>query len=277
MSADDLTADAGGPSERWRAALQAWSIPAEILRLAPASPWTYPPRIFAADATTGADDSPSHRAARAGLDGGGTVLDVGCGGGRSSVPLAAAATAITGVDEQEVMLAGFAAAFEAAGVPHHEVLGRWPDVAAGVAIADVVVCHHVVYNVADIEPFALVLSDHARRRVVVELSARHPMSPLRPLWQHFWGLDRPHGPSADVFVDVVRSLGADPVVERITRPSRKPTTGDASYIEFVRRRLCLGPDRDDEVAVQLALLDPDPHEDIVTVWWPGSAGVNSRS
>ena len=45
------------------------------------------------------------------------------------------------------MLVGFAAAFERAGVTHREVLGRWPDVAADVAAADVVVCHHVVYNV----------------------------------------------------------------------------------------------------------------------------------
>ena len=33
------------------------------------------------------------------------------------------------------------------------VPGRWPDVAAEAGTADVVTCHHVTYNAADIEPF----------------------------------------------------------------------------------------------------------------------------
>ena len=107
----------------------------------------YPPPIFAADGSDALVDSPSHRVARAELGRRGTVLDVGCGGGRSSVPLASSASSVTGVDERESMLVNFAAAFDRAGVTHRKVLGRWPDVASDVAAADVVVCHHVVYNV----------------------------------------------------------------------------------------------------------------------------------
>jgi hypothetical protein len=32
--------------------------------------------------------------------------------------------------------------------------GRWPDIAPQAPTADVVLCHHVLYNVADIAPFA---------------------------------------------------------------------------------------------------------------------------
>ena len=264
-------------ARRWRAALRAWAVPPEILAQAPASPWVHPPRLFALGAGDVPADAPSHRVAREALGTGGSVLDVGCGGGRSSLPLAPAASSVTGVDEHEPMLVGFAAAFERAGVSHREVLGRWPDVAGDVAAADVVVCHHVVYNVEAIDPFVRALTEHARRLVVVELPEHHPMSAFAPLWRHFWGLDLPGEPSADLFVDVVRSLGVAVAVERSVRPPRKPAQRDAGYVEFVRRRLCLGPERDDEIAARLALPDPRPNEATVTVSWPGTGVVSSRS
>jgi len=49
--------------------------------------------------------------------------------------------------------------------------GRWPDVADRVPPCDVAVCSHVFYNVADLGAFALALSAHATKRVVVELHA----------------------------------------------------------------------------------------------------------
>lgn len=67
------------------------------------------------------------------------------------------------------MLQSFGMAWENAGVAHSEVLGRWPAIAAHVVPADVAVCHHVVYNVADIESFLRELSAHTRRGVMVEL------------------------------------------------------------------------------------------------------------
>ena len=267
---------------RWGAALEAWAIPAEILAQAPVSPWAYPPRLFAAADDVGGEaaDSPSHRRARTALGAGGAVLDVGCGGGRSSLPLAPAATSVTGVDEQQSMLVGFAAAWTRAGVSHREVLGRWPGVASDVAAADVVVCHHVVYNVGEIEPFVRALTEHARRLVVVELTERHPMSAFTPLWRHFWGIDRPAEPTAALFVEVVRSLGSEVAVARASRPPRKPARRDAGYVGFVRRRLCLGAERDNEIEERLGLLEPRPDEVAVTVSWPGTAGdatVSARS
>jgi SAM-dependent methyltransferase len=227
--------------------------------------------MFRVDALGADQDTPSHRVARGALVQGGTVLDIGCGGGRSSLSLAGVASRITGVDEHPEMLANFAQAADAAGVAHDEVLGRWPDIAGSVEAADVVLCHHVVYNVADLEPFVSALDDHAGRLVVVELPERHPMSPLNPLWEELWGLERPTEPSADLFIEVVRGLGREPIVKHIERATRKPAMSDADYIAFVRRRLCVGHDRDAEIAAALARLDlarPDSWQTtIVTVAW----------
>ena len=68
--------------------------------------------------------------------------------------------------------------------------------AAQAAAADVVTCHNVLYNVPDLEPFLAALTGHARRQVVVELTAAHPLTSLNPLWLRFHGLQRPTGPTA---------------------------------------------------------------------------------
>ena len=160
------------PTGAWAEGLAAWAIPDEILRSAPEDPWVHPPAMFRADPATDPTDTPSLRIARAALGVGGTVLDVGVGGGRSCLPLAPPATALVGVDEQAAMLEQFLAAAAAAGVPATAHQGRWPDVAAAVPAADVAVSHHVAYNVAAIGPFLSALTDHARRLVVEVLVTR---------------------------------------------------------------------------------------------------------
>src|SRR6266508_869727 len=57
---------------------------------------------------------------------------------------------LVAVDESAGMLEAFRAAAAAAGVAAETVQGHWPEVAARVAAADVVVCHDVLYNVQDL-------------------------------------------------------------------------------------------------------------------------------
>jgi SAM-dependent methyltransferase len=248
---------------RWEAALGEWAIPDEILRAAPESPWHYPPRLFLAAKPSA---SPARRVALEALGEGGSVLDVGCGGGAAGLALVPPAHLVTGIDISPAMLANFAAATERLGVASQQVEGSWPEVSPAVEPADVVVCHHVVYNVADVAPFVVALAGHARRRVVVELTDRHPSSNLTPLWERFWGLRRPGQPTAALFVEVVRELGFDPVVSRHRRPVAKSDTNTDAYVAFVRRRLCLPAERHGEVAEALAA-DPAPVTGVVTVWW----------
>lgn len=262
------------PAEVWAAALAEWAIPDEILAQAPADPWVHPPRFFRVNPGVDHTDTPSHRAAwRAlGVDGDRTVLDVGVGGGRSCLPLAQVAARLIGVDEQQAMLDQFASACADAGVASEGHLGRWPDVAATVPVADVAVCHHVAYNVAAIEPFLVALTAHARVAVVVELPDRHPVSWMNPLWARFWDLPRPSEPSAELFTDVVRSLGWLPDVAWAERPPRSATEGHSpEFVAFVRQRLCLPASRDAEVAAALADLGPaagGTHRVATVTWVP---------
>ena len=114
--------------------------------------------------------------------------------------------------------------------------------------ADVVVCHHVVYNVAAIEPFVRGLAWRAERLVIVELPDRHPTSGYDHLWKHFWDLDRPTEPSAELFIEIVNELGFRPIVDRFARPARPAGAPAADFVAFLRRRLCLSADRDGEIA-----------------------------
>ncbi|MFW2332771.1 class I SAM-dependent methyltransferase [Ilumatobacter sp.] len=277
-----MTGETGEPSapllpaaQRWADLLTGWGIPDEILAQAPESPWFHDPRRFAVDDTLDRDGT-SNRWAREVLPPvGGTVLDVGCGGGRSSLALVPPASELIGVDSSGAMLDRYVAAASEAGVARRTVHGTWPAVAEFTPVADVVVCHHVMYNVGDIVPFVVALTGRARLAVVVELPVAHPMAAWAPAWMHFWGLDRPDGPTADDFVAVLRELGVDPEIA-VGRRSALPAaaTDPDVFVAGTRRRLCLPADRDDEIATWLVEHPPPFPDRVVTVRWPGAAELD---
>lgn len=255
---------------RWAGSLAGWAIPGDILERAPTSPWVLPVSLFAAgDVTVETPDVPSHRLARAALPDGGSVLDVGCGGGRAAFALAPPAGEAIGVDEKPPMLESFAASAATRGLVHQEFVGVWPDVAGEVPEADVVVCHHVAYNVADLAPFARALDLHARHRVVLELPQRHPLARLSPLWQRFWGLSRPDGPTAADAAAVLREAGLPVRLEawEAGSPARDAALPIAERVAIARTRLCLPPERDPDVEQALAELGPGTPRPMATLWW----------
>jgi len=224
-------------------------------------------------------DSPSHRRAREVLPPGGGVLDVGCGGGRAALALAPPAGRLVGVDTDEAMLTAFAAAAHARGVAHTTLCGQWPSVAPQAPVVDVAVCHHVAYNVADLAPFAVALTEHARRRVVLELPSRHPLTWMAPLWRQFWNLDRPDGPTADDCVAVLREAGLPVQMEGWLddgAETRAPLT-DEQRARVTRVRLCLPPQREPEVAEALRAVGPRGPRRTVTVWWDVDGSRASRA
>lgn len=259
-------------AERWGALLGGWGVPADILERAPESPWTHEPSRFAVDEhldRTGV----SARWGREVLPPvGGTVLDVGCGGGRASLALVPPANEVIGVDTSGAMLDHYLAAAARAGVARRTIHGAWPDVAGLAPHADLVVCHHVAYNVSDIVPFLWALTDHARLAVVLEIPTVHPMSAWAPAWRHFWGVERPAGPTSDDLVAVLRELGLEP--EHTTSP-RRPVAGDDAgqeqLVRIARRRLCLSAERDRELADWLERHPPPWADTMATIRWPGAA------
>jgi SAM-dependent methyltransferase len=176
------------------------------------------------------------------------VLDVGCGGGATSLPLAGHAGVLIGVDAQEDMLEGFLANARAVGAVAETVHGGWPDVAERIAPVDVAVAGHVLYNVADLAPFVRGIAAVSRHRVVFELTERHPLHWMNDLWLRFHGLERPSGPAATDALDALVESGLDPRIERWgTTPRAGGFARRADAIALVRRRLCLSPSRDDEL------------------------------
>jgi hypothetical protein len=121
--------------------------------------------------------------------------------------------------------------------------------------------------VADLVPFAGALATAARRRVVLELTAEHPLTGTKALWQALHGIERPSSPVAHDAVAVLEEMGLDVGVETFDRPSLWVGTDRAELVAFVRRRLCVGPERDAEIDALLAENPPDDVRHLVTVWW----------
>ena len=270
-------------ADRWRERLDAWAIPEDILAAAPEPPWGFSSELFGrrgAGVATSATVTPTTTRGLEALPEQGTVLDVGVGGGAMSLPLAPRAGSIVGVDSQRDMLDTFRANAAAIGVEARTILGAWPDIANEVEMLDLVVAGHVVYNVSELARFVQALDAHARRRVVLELTGRHPLAWMSDLWMHFHGLDRPTGPTADDALAVVADLGI-----HAQREDRSVTAGESGAwfahredaIHLVRKRLCLPAERDNEIAQLLGTArlreiegswDVGPESrTVVTLWW----------
>jgi precorrin-6B methylase 2 len=263
----------------WREDLGSWAIPDHILAAVPDSPWAMPRQVFLRRTRRQVAEpvGPTYRLALEALGSGGTVLDVGAGAGATSLPLGAVLRGVTAVDTDETLLSAYGERAGRLGVPVELVPGRWPDVADRVPAADVVVCGNVLYNVADLGPFARALTAHARSRVVVELTERHPLTPLNPLWERFHGITRPDRPTAQDAVAALRELGLRPAVTRWRRDAEADYATLDELAEVTRRRLCLPPARTDEVRAALREAGAPEREpaaggrSLVTLCWPGTA------
>ena len=267
---------------RWHEDLAAWAIPEHITAGVAESPWVLPRQVFArrADRLRRAPGGPSYERAWEALAPAGSVLDVGSGAGAACLPLASRITTLTAVDTDEPMLGLLAQRAGNGGITLQLVPGRWPDVAAQVPPADVVTCHHVLFNVPELRPFLAALSDHARRRVVIETAAIHPLVSLNPLWLRFHGLGRPERPTASDVLDILAAMGLRPGHTEWSRPAEADYQSMAELVDVTRRRLCLPPERAGEVEAALRELGTNPRQpgdlgssgrDVVTIWWEGTA------
>ena len=207
------------------------------------------------------------------------MLDVGSGAGAASLALVPRAGLLTAFDPSEHMLEAFVLLATDAGVDHRVIVGSWPDDARPVEASDVVVCHHVVYNAQDLVGFARALEAHARRRVVVELTASHPRAWMNDLWMRFWSLERPPGPTSDDAEQVLREAGIDVRRDDWFVPRQGVGPRDEA-VASARRMLCLTPDRDLDVAEALGdrlwsdaagrWFIGNREQPVTTLWWDPS-------
>lgn len=157
-----------------------------------------------------------------------TVIDVGAGTGRHAVPLAERVDWVTAVEPSEDMRAQMEAA------PNLTVIGSsWED--AEPAPADLVICNHVLYAVAEPVPFIEKMEKLARERVLICLRDAEHMHPAEQLRREL-GAGARHPRFQDLF-NLLRQMGVAPEVAYGRYPWRSRYAGLEEAVEDCRGRL----------------------------------------
>jgi SAM-dependent methyltransferase len=146
------------------------------------------------------------------VDGRSTVLDVGSGAGRHSVPLARVVRRVFAVEPSAAMASHLREWAQEEGLANVEVIeGAWPEVDA--PTCDVAICAHVLYPVAEIEPFLCKLHDSARRYCFLWLHDEQVALESLGLWERFYGERRARQPTFRDAVGVLWQMGLRPNLE----------------------------------------------------------------
>ena len=251
-------------AQKWKSDLEAWAIPKEIIEQAPESPWIHPPALFQIPKLI--DLTPSHQKAFDALPDGGSILDIGCGGGIAAFAMGSKAQLVIGVDHQSEMLQMFTDNANQRHIDSRVYEGFWPAIENDVEIADVAVAHHVVYNVQEIVPFIKEMNTHARKRVVLEMPQLHPLSNLSEAWKYFWKLDRPENPTPQDLMNVLGEQGINAHL-LLWEGNLRQERNLEDAVRFTRVRLCLPESRDSEVREFLENHPPIEVRPLATIWW----------
>ena len=212
-----------------------------------------------------------------------TLLDVGAGAGRLSLPLSLKCKEVTAVEPSPSMASALredAALHKISNV--NLVQAEWENV--WLDQKDVVLCAHVLYTVRDIEPFIRKLEAHARGQVWVILFREPPQQRVYALWERVHQEKRLSLPCLPQFEKVLEELAVKVNYYHICS---QETMGFQSFEEAqnqLRRRLFLteGSPKDrllaqllgdelHEIEEHLQLRGSRPLEPVLASWKPGSA------
>lgn len=267
-------------ARRWSEQLAAWAIPERLLAAVDESPYGWSQNLWKRRSERARNEEAepvTTSVARRLLASNGSVIDVGAGRGRASLPLAAEGHPLVAVEKNPDMVAGLREDAARLGANVSIVEKAWPQAADELHPATVVMSAHVVYDVPDIGPFLTAMHRLATSGVVLEVTPAHPWSGMAPYYRALHHIDRPSGPTADDLVEVVEEVvGVVPEVEWWARSGQMWFSDWDEIIEFYGRRLVLPPARRGEVR---PLLEPDvtevdgrlvvgdPVRRLATIWW----------
>ena len=192
-----------------------------------------------------------------------TWLDIGAGGGRLAVPLAAHVERVIAVEPSLAQRTQLAAAIEEAAVTNIEVRdARWPDPAWDKPV-DVAFAAHSVYDIAAIGPFLDAMERHARRRCVVLLRPWARGAALAPLFEAVHGEPLHTLPALREFVALLAARGRRYEVRTVDAPAAHDHTPRDQAFEEARRLLWLaeGSQKDQRMRALMA------------EWWGTTDGI----
>jgi 2-polyprenyl-3-methyl-5-hydroxy-6-metoxy-1,4-benzoquinol methylase len=210
------------------------------------------------------------------------VIDVGAGGGRLALPLAAHCREVIAVEPSAAMRTVLDEACQRLVLTNVVVIPEtWEQ--ADVGSADVVLSANVTYGMLAIEPFLRKIDAVATRHAVVIANVEPPQAPMAPFWQAVYGEERLRLPCSTEVVDVLRELGAEPQVTPLPPlPAQAFGTREETLTEL-RRRLFVAPGTVADDRLQHAVsslteeregvlwpLNAHPRERHLIVWKPGS-------
>ncbi|MGI5837952.1 MAG: class I SAM-dependent methyltransferase [Chloroflexota bacterium] len=168
-----------------------------------------------------------------------SVLDVGSGPGKYTLPLSKLAARVVAVEPSEQMADFLLRNIIEQGIENVTIVRqRWEN--ADVGHADAVLCSHVLYDVDDVEPFLLKLNAHA---IGLCFLAHHTdqYDPLfRELWQRLYGEERRPMPVFADLLQVLEEMGIPAVVAGQMRPQMRlsfATVDEA--VEYCTERMAL--------------------------------------
>ena len=179
-----------------------------------------------------------------------TVLDVGAGGGRYAIPLCSRARQVVAVEPAAPMVQVMREEAELAGADNLRVVASdWGT--AAVDAADIVICSHVIYPIADVEPFLRKLDEKTRGVCLLYLNAGQPPWEMQDLWLQFH--DQPARPQP-TYIDadnLLHQMGIYANVEVIAY-QRPRAVGAGTFEEAAERlRETLVLDRHPETTARL--------------------------
>ena len=181
-----------------------------------------------------------------------TLLDVGGGAGRFALPLALRCRHVTVVEPSHSMLKELRAGAKEHGIGNvSAVEGIWEE--ADVEPADVILCSHVLYGVADIEPFVRKLDRNAGERVLALMFVDSPQSELSALWEALHDEKRTPLPALPQLLRALWEMDIYPDIEMVgtRRPQAFEDRGGA--LERLRQRLYVVPDTEQDRRLVMAL------------------------
>jgi SAM-dependent methyltransferase len=168
------------------------------------------------------------------------VLDVGAGTGRHTLSLAPVVRRVTAVDPSAAMLSFLRTDLQDQRITNVGVVeGDWLEV--NVEPADVVICSHVLYPIADVVPFVERLAAHARKRVFVYLRV-DPLPTDMGLWPEFHGHALQAQPSALDLLNLLAQIGTVASYEVVQHRFGWTFANKDEAVDQLANTLCLRED-----------------------------------